>query len=101
MPELAVRAYRIKKEAISVINLPENSAFKISDDITVYLIGPREAFGSVDRNALSATVDFNRITIEDEGYSGSASVELGNEYDGIYVLNKEYTVYFTVSIIKN
>ncbi|MBO5913839.1 MAG: hypothetical protein J6Q72_00690 [Clostridia bacterium] len=100
MPELAVRAYRIKKEAISVINLPENSAFEISDDITVYLIGPREAFGSVDRNALSATVDFNRITIEDEGYSGSALIELGNEYDGIYVLNKEYTVYFTVSILK-
>ncbi|MBR5858665.1 MAG: hypothetical protein IKZ05_01955 [Clostridia bacterium] len=101
MPELAVRSYRIKASAISVINLPDDIKFKIKDDLTVYLVGPRDAFDQVERELLTATVDFNRISVEDEGYSGAAVIDFGGEYEGIYLLNREYTVKFTLEIIKN
>ncbi len=97
LPELAVRGYRIKAESISVINLPEGSSYKINGDLDVELIGPREAFAEVDRSALTATVDFNRVIVEPDGsYTAEAVISLGGEYEGIYVLNAGYTVNFTV-----
>lgn len=97
MPELAVRGYRIKAEAINVINLPQGQSFKIKDDLEIRLIGPRDAFKEFDRSALAATVDFNRVTVEPDGsYTAEAVISLGGDYEGIYPLNAGYTVNFTV-----
>ncbi len=97
MPELAVRGYRIKSESITVINLPEGSEFEIEEDLNIRLVGPREAFDAVDRGALTATVDFNRVTVEPDGsYTAEAVISLGGEYEGIYILNDKYTVNFTI-----
>ncbi|MBQ8895547.1 MAG: hypothetical protein IJY88_01990 [Clostridia bacterium] len=97
MPELAVRGYRIKAENITVVNLPEGSEYKIKNDLDISLIGPRDAFKSVDRGALSATVDFNRVTVEPDGsYTAVATIDIGGEYECIYLLNQSYEVNFTI-----
>ena len=97
LPKLAVRAYAIGKDKITVINLPEGSNYKITDKLVVQLIGEREVFDGIDRKQLSATVDFNRVTVEDDGsYSASAEISLGGEYIGVYIHNVDYTVNFTV-----
>lgn len=97
LPKLAVRTYTISKDNITVINLPEGSTFEVSNKLEVQLIGEREAFSAIDRKLLSATVDFNRVTVEPDGsYSAKAEISLGAEYTGIYIHNIDYIVYFTV-----
>lgn len=97
MPKLAVRGYRIKADKISVVNLPEGSTFKINQDLDIHLVGPRAAFDAVDRGAITATVNFDRVTVEPDGtYTAEAVISLGGEYDGIYVLNESYTVNFSI-----
>ncbi len=97
LPKLAVRAYAIGKDNITVINLPEGSVYKVSDKLVIQLIGEREAFEGIDRKLLSATVDFNRVTVEPDGsYSARAEISLGGEYTGIYIHNIDYIVNFTI-----
>ncbi len=97
LPKLALRGYTIKPEKINVINLPEGKTFKINNELNVNLIGPREEFDNVDRDALTATVDFDNVVVEPDGsYTALAVISLGNEYNGIYVQNIGYTVNFTL-----
>lgn len=97
MPKLALRGYTIKSEKINVINLPEGKVFKTNGELKVNLIGPREEFSNVDRDALTATVDFDNVTVEPDGsYTALAEISLGKEYNGIYVQNIGYKVNFTL-----
>lgn len=97
LPKLALRGYRISAEKINVINLPEGMTYKINNALDVNLIGPREEFDNVDRDALTATVDFDNVTVEPDGsYTAPAVISLGNEYNGIYVQNIGYAVNFSL-----
>lgn len=97
LPKLAVRTYTVSKENITVINLPEGSGFTVPDDLEVHVIGARDAFAQIDRKLITATVDFNRVTVEPDGsYTAQAEISLGAEYSGIYIHNIGYTVNFTV-----
>ncbi len=99
LPKLAVRTYTVSKENITVINLPEGSNFTVSDGLEVHIIGERDAFSQIDRKLISATVDFNRVTVEPDGsYTGEAIISLGAEYSGIYIHNAGYKVNFTVEV---
>ena len=98
LPKLAVRTYKISKENITVNNLPEGSGFEILNDLEVKLIGERDAFSDIDRKLITATVDFNRVTVEPDGsFSAVAEISLGADYTGIYIHNVGYTVSFTVT----
>lgn len=98
LPKLAVRKYTVSKENITVINLPEGSGFELSNGLEITLIGERDAFKAVDRKLFTATVDFNRVTVEPDGsYSANAEISLGADYTGLYIHNIGYTVNFTVT----
>lgn len=96
MPKLTVRVYRINASDITVINLPEGTEYEINNGVEIKLIGARDAFDTVDPLRFSVTVDFDRVTVEPNGsYSADAKISLGDEYDGIYLLNEAHTVNFT------
>lgn len=98
MPELSVRNYTITADKITVENLPEGYTFEIKNNIEVTLIGPREAFADFDSSLLTATVNFDRVTVEPDGsYTAEAAIDLGGEYTGIYVQSKGYVVGFTAN----
>ena len=98
MPKLTVRSYRIKADKIIIENLPEDKEYIIKNDITVKIYGAREAFDEVDFDLITANIDFDRLTVEDDGmYSAKAAVSLGDEYKGIYILNEDYTVEFEIT----
>lgn len=98
MPELSVRNYRIEKDAISVINLPDGNIYEILNGIAVTLIGPRDSFADFDPAQISATLDFDRVTVELDGsYTANAKIELGGMHSGIYVQSKNYAVNFKIS----
>ena len=93
MPKLTVRSYRIKADKITVDNLPEDKAYKIKNDVTIKIFGAREAFEEVDFDLIFANIDFDRLTVNGDGtYSAKVTVSLGDEYEGIYILNEDYTV---------
>jgi len=97
IPKLSVRGYRIKSDKISVVNLPDGVEYKVNSDLLIKVMGTREALENVDPELITATVDFDRITVElDNSYSSAAKVSLGNEYAGVYVLNEDYTVDFEI-----
>lgn len=97
LPSLSVRSYRVKADKISVLNLPEGSECKIKNELEIKVIGAREAFKQIDRDLITATIDFDRVTVEPDGsYSAFATVSLGGEYEGLYIQNINYVVYFTV-----
>ncbi len=100
MPKLSVRTYRIQSDKITVLNLPEGSGYKINSGLDIKVIGAREIFNDIDMKDITASIDFDRVTIEPNGtYTAKADISLGGEYDGVYILNEEYTVNF--SVIKN
>lgn len=95
MPKLSVRTYRIDAKDIEVINLPEGMEYEVKNGLEIKLIGARDAFDAVDASEFSAAVDFDRVVVEPDGsYTANAVIALGNEYEGIYLLNEEYTVNF-------
>ena len=78
--------------------MPEGYTFDIKNNLEVTLIGPREAFNSFDQSLMTATVDYDNITVNEDGsYSAEATVVLGGEHTGIYVQNKHYNVSFSIS----
>ncbi|MBO5869217.1 MAG: hypothetical protein J6Q89_00555 [Clostridia bacterium] len=98
MPKLAVRTYNIKSEKINVLNLPEGEQCKINNDLQIKIIGAREAIDEIDFEAITATVDFDRVTVEAGGsYSANASISLGGEYALVYILNEDHTVKFEIT----
>lgn len=98
MPELSVRNYTIAKEKIIVENLPEGYTYEIKESLAVTLIGPRDAFADFDSTLMSATVNFDRVTVELDGsYSAEAVIDLGKEISGIYPQSKGYVVSFTAT----
>ena len=98
MPELSVRNYTITTDKITVENLPEGYTYEIKDAVSVTLIGPRDAFLEFDDTKLSATVNFDRVTVEPDGsYTAQITVNLGGEYSGIYTQSKDYIVAFTIN----
>ena len=98
MPELSVRNYTINKDRIVIENLPEGYTYEVKDSIVATLIGPRDAFAEFDSNLLTATVNFDRITIEADGsYTALAKINLGAKYESIYAQSKDYTVGFTIT----
>lgn len=97
LPKQALRVYTVPADAITVINLPAGMTFKVINAIDVNLIGPRDAFDSIDRGLLTATVDFDRVTVNPDGsYTALAEISLGGDYPGIYVMNIPYEVSFTI-----
>ncbi len=97
IPKLSVRSYRIKSDKISVVNLPDGVEYKVNSDLLIKVMGTREALENVDPELITATVDFDRITVEpDSSYSATAEVWLGNEYAGVYILNEDYMVDFEI-----
>ncbi len=97
MPELSVRSYTISKENIFVKNLPEGYTFEIKNDLSVTLIGPRDAFENFDHKLMTAYLNYDRVTVGDDGgYTAEATVDFGGEYPGIYVQSKNYNVEFSV-----
>ncbi len=97
MPELSVRHYTISAENISVKNLPEGYTFEIKEDLAVTLMGPREAFQNFDNKLMTATLNYDRVTVEEDGsFTAEATIDFGGEHSGIYVQSKTYNVNFTV-----
>ena len=98
MPELSVRKYTINAQKISVNNLPDGYTYEIKNNLEVTLIGPRDAFNTFDQSLMTATVDYDNITVNDDGsYTAEATVVFGGEHAGIYVQNKRYDVSFSIS----
>ena len=98
LPKLAKRVYTIPSRMITIENLPNGASYKIKNAIDVNLIGPREAFDAIDRDLLSATVDFDDVRVNPDGsYTAFAVVSLGAEYEGIYVQGLDYEVTFTIN----
>lgn len=98
IPELSVRNYRIERSSISVINLPDGNIYEISNGLQITLIGPRDAFENFDSALITATLDFDRVTVELDGsYTANAKIDLGGIYSGIYVQSKNYDVNFKIS----
>ncbi len=101
LPERTVRNYYLGASAITVENLPEGNTFEINDGILVTLIGPRDAFDSFDYSVITASVNFDRVTVELDGsYTADAKVTLNGEYSNIYVQNIKYPVNFKVKPIE-
>lgn len=97
LPELSVRNYYLGVSSITVENLPEGNTFEIKNGFSVTLIGPRDAFNDFDYSAITASVNFDRVTVELDGsYTADAKVTVNGEYSGIYVQNKKYQVNFRV-----
>ncbi len=96
LPELSVRNYTIKAQNISVENLPENYTYEILEDLKVTLLGPRDAFENFNFSLMTATIDFDKYTIESDGsgYTAEATVHFNGEHSGIFVQNKHETVKF-------
>ncbi|MBQ4317234.1 MAG: hypothetical protein IJC20_03205, partial [Clostridia bacterium] len=98
MPKLSVRTYNIKSDKINVINLPEGKECKIKNDLQIKILGAREVIDEIDFESITATVDFDRVTVEADGsYSANASISLGNEYALAYVLNEDHIVKFELT----
>ncbi len=102
MPKLSVRTYRITSDKITVLNLPDEVEYKINNGFDIKVIGAREALDAIDSELISATIDYDRVTVEPNGsYTAIASVSLGDEYEGLYILNEAYTVDFNINIVKH
>ncbi len=98
LPKMAVRTYTVGTKSITVENLPENAEYSVISPINVVLMGAREAFDSVDRNAISASVDFSRVTVNSDGsYSALPKIDLGEGVTGVYVFEISDYVNFTVA----
>ncbi len=97
LPKLSTRSYVIKKDKITVKNLPVGYGSELNNEITVRVIGVREVLDTIDMNLISATLDFDRVTVEANGtYTAEAEISLGGEYSGVYVQNTDHKVNFSV-----
>lgn len=98
LPKLAKRVYTIPARMITVENLPNGASYNVKSAIDVNLIGPRDAFDAIDRDLLSATVDFDDVRVNPDGsYTAKAVISLGADYEFIYVQNLDYEVTFTIN----
>ncbi len=96
LPELTVKTFDIPADKIKIQNVPTGIALTVAEPLKVTLVGPYGAFENFDINDLSATADYNKtVSREDGKYVSAASVTLGGDEIGIYVLNKDYEVVFT------
>jgi hypothetical protein len=83
---------------ITVENLPNGASYNVKSAIDVNLIGPRDAFDAIDRDLLSATVDFDDVRVNPDGsFTAKAVISLGADYEFIYVQNLDYEVTFTIN----
>jgi YbbR domain-containing protein len=97
LPKLSTRSYVIKKDKITVKNLPVGYGSELNNEITVKLIGVREVLDKIDMNLISASLDFDRVTVEANGtYTAEAEISLGGEYSGVYIQNTDHKVNFSV-----
>ena len=95
MPKLSVRTYRITKDKINVFNLPAETEYTVNNDLDIKIIGAREALDNINAEMISASVDYDRVTVQPDGsYTAIASVSLGDEYEGVYILNESHAVNF-------
>ncbi len=97
LPKLGIRYYSISKDKITVKNLPAGNGYKLNNGIKITVIGLREVLDTIDHDLITATLDFEKVTVESNGtYTANAVISLGNEFTGVYVQNLDYTVKFTV-----
>lgn len=97
LPKLGIRYYSISKDKISVNNLPVGNGYELNSEILITVIGIREVLDTIDPDLITATLDFDKVTVEPNGtYTADAVISLGNEFTGVYVQNLDYKVNFTV-----
>ena len=98
LPSMSVRTYTVGVGAITVINLPENAEYKILNSIDVTLMGARSAFDTVDKSSITATVDYSRVTVNEDGsFTAVPVIDLGGA-TGVYVFDQPGKVTFTVTL---
>ncbi|MBR2900615.1 MAG: hypothetical protein IKC39_00045 [Clostridia bacterium] len=97
LPKLGIRYYSVGKDKISVKNLPVGNGYELNNEISITVIGMREVLDTIDPDLITATLDFDKVTVEPNGtYTADAVISLGNEFIGVYVQNLDYKVNFTV-----
>jgi len=98
VPEMALRRYTIAKEAIEIVNLPDDAEYDILSTLQVTVMGALDAFDTIDQEAIRAILDFKRLTVgEDGSYTAVPRIELGEQAKGVYVLTPVEEVGFTVT----
>ncbi len=97
LPKLGIRYYSISRDKISLKNLPVGNGYELNNEIAITVIGMREVLDTIDPDLITATLDFDKVTVEPNGtYTADAVISLGNEFIGVYVQNLDYKVNFTV-----
>lgn len=99
LPKMAVRVYTVGVDSIFVKNLPEGAEYTVAESIDISLMGARDAFDTVDRRAITAYVDFDRLRVNDDGsYSAVPTIDLGEDAEGVYVFGEPETVTFIITL---
>ncbi len=89
--------FRVSADDIVIEGVPEGMTYTVNNDITVTVVGPKELLSEIDRKLITATVsyDASELIIETNGtLTAKATVSLGAEYNGVYILTQEYLVNF-------
>ena len=95
--ENTAKNFKIKADDIVIEGIDEGMSYKVKNDITVTVVGPKLVLSEVDKELITVTVNYDasEVVIEPDGsLTAKATVSLGAEYTGIYVLTKDYLVNF-------
>ncbi len=95
--ENTAKNFKIKADDIVIEGIDEGMSYEVNNDVTVTVVGPKLVLSEVDKELITVTVNYDasEVVIEPDGsLTAKATVSLGAEYEGIYILTKDYLVNF-------